>query len=126
MLIKGAVKRGVVVVMDSDNYATAMSKMLSTSTSYAKASSNCDEKGLNKFKQLLDEYNLGTRNECNNLCNFNWKTSNFSTVYLQYPNSHQLKRQSVHKETHNVCIKHPDDLTFRPIVGDQWGTSVPH
>ncbi len=117
IIIKEADNGGAVVIMDKDYYKGKIEQLLLDTSQYKDVEENRDKKVSEKISQFAEKYKDHLdKSEYKYLVNHPWRSSNFYGL----PKVHKSKQISEAVETSNksyIHLEHPQDLTFRPIVG---------
>lgn len=124
IVIKEADKGGAVVIMDSGFYKDHIMKMLSNVDYYQEIPTNDDKKTMQKIKNLLKRHKTTsclTEKEEDYLTDYEYKESNFYGL-PKIHKSTKIKDAIKVQCSEYIRCPHPDDITFRPIVG---GPSAP-
>ncbi len=112
IIIKEADKGGAMVIMPND-YIT---KILTSSSSYAPTTQKAEDSALRKVKLLVTKHKDDLyKDEMDYLTNFESKTSNIYGLPKIHKSKSIIKAISEQK---NTCVwtPRPEDLTFRPII----------
>lgn len=117
IVIKEADKGGAVVIMDTVYYQQKIMNMLSNTEFYTEISENQDKAILQHIKKLLLKHSSTlTDKEKEFVTEFEYKESSFYGL----PKVHKSKtiKEAIQKQNSEyITCEHPEDLTFRPIVG---------
>ena len=117
IVIKEADKGGSVVIMDREYYKCKINTMLNDNTYYSEVRNPRSIKTIDKIKSYTTKWSEEmTEHEADYVTNFDGKPSQFYSLPKVHKSQEILKKISEQKSEY-IELYHPDDLTFRPIVG---------